>query len=197
MAITGPSGGGKTTLVKIIMGLFEPTSGSIRLGDRPVSSLKRNRYRRAIGSVAQGDMLYAGSLAENIAFFDPAIDMDRVREVAKLAHIHDEIEAMPMGYESLVGDMGSILSGGQLQRVLLARALYPYPRLLILDEGTANLDEANEEKILSALKDLKITRIGVAHRPATIGAADRVLRVQAGRIIAVNSELELNSGSTS
>lgn len=197
VAITGPSGGGKTTLVKIIMGLFEPTSGSIRLGDRPISSLKRNRYRRAIGSVAQGDMLYAGSLAENIAFFDPAIDMARVCEVAKLAHIHEEIEAMPMGYESLVGDMGSILSGGQLQRVLLARALYPYPRLLILDEGTANLDEANEEKILSALRDMKITRIGVAHRPATIGAADRVLRVQAGRIIAVNSEIELNLGSTS
>ncbi|WP_199504834.1 peptidase domain-containing ABC transporter [Qipengyuania sp. YIM B01966] len=186
VAITGPSGGGKTTLVKIVMGLFQPSSGSIRLGDRNIFSLKCNRYRRAIGSVAQGDMLYAGTLAENISFFDPAIDMDRVREVARLAHIHDEIEAMPMGYESLVGDMGSILSGGQLQRVLLARALYPGPSLLILDEGTANLDEANEQKILSALKELKITRIGVAHRPATIMAADRVVRIEGGRITAMD-----------
>lgn len=182
VAITGPSGGGKTTLVKIIMGLFEPTSGSVRLGDRAISSLRRNRYRRAIGSVAQGDTLYAGSLAENIAFFDAAMNMERVREVAKLAHIHEEINAMPMGYESLVGDMGSILSAGQLQRVLLARALYPNPQILILDEGTANLDEANEEKILNTLKALHITRIGVAHRPATIGAADRVLHVYGGRV---------------
>lgn len=196
VAITGPSGGGKTTLMKIIMGLFEPTSGSIRLGDRAISSFKRNRYRRAIGSVAQGDMLYAGSLAENIAFFDPAIDMERVREVAKLANIHQEIEAMPMGYESLVGDMGSILSGGQLQRVLLARALYPDPQLLILDEGTANLDEANEEKILNALRTLRITRIGVAHRPATIGAADRVLRIEHGRVMTVNPRLDDSPRST-
>lgn len=196
VAITGSSGGGKTTLIKIIMGLFEPTGGSVRLGEKSISSLKRNRYRRAIGSVAQGDMLYAGSLAENIAFFDPAIDMERVREVAKLAHIHEEIEAMPMGYESLVGDMGSILSGGQLQRVLLARALYPNPKLLILDEGTANLDAENEGKILAALSELSITRIGVAHRPATIDAADRVLRIERGRVLENNPKIKNSSAES-
>lgn len=182
IAITGPSGGGKTTLMKILMGLFEPTQGAVRLGDRPVSSLKKSRYRRGIGSVAQGDMLYAGSLAENIAFFDPEIDMERVREVARLAHIDGEIETMPMGYETLVGDMGSVLSGGQLQRVLLARALYPDPKVLILDEGTANLDAENEAKILATLTELKITRIAVAHRAATMETAQRVFELAGGEI---------------
>ena len=182
IAITGPSGGGKTTLMKVLMGLFDPSGGTVRLGPRPIRSLGRARYRRCIGSVAQGDMLYAGSLAQNIAFFDPAIDMERVRAVAAMAQVHDEIAAMPMGYETLVGDMGSVLSGGQLQRVLLARALYPDPQVLILDEGTANLDAENEAKILAVLKALPITRIAVAHRPATLEAADHILNVNSGRM---------------
>ena len=182
IAITGPSGGGKTTLMKIIMGLFEPTQGAIRLGKRPISSYRKSKYRRCIGSVAQGDTLYAGTLAENIAFFDPEIDMERVREVALMAQIHGEIEAMPMGYETLVGDLGSVLSGGQLQRVLLARALYPDPKVLILDEGTANLDAENETKILETIKSLGLTRIAVAHRPATIMAASRVAVVAENKL---------------
>jgi len=183
IAITGPSGGGKTTLMKILMGLFEPTNGAVRLGERPISSYRKIKYRRCIGSVAQGDSLYAGSLAENIAFFDPEIDMERVRAVARQAQIHAEIESMPMGYETLVGDMGSVLSGGQLQRVLLARALYPDPKVLILDEGTANLDAENEARILDTLKALEITRIAVAHRPATLEAAQKVYEVRGGHAI--------------
>jgi ATP-binding cassette subfamily B protein RaxB len=186
VAITGPSGGGKTTLMKILMGLFEPSSGAIRLGDRPASSYRKDKYRRSVGSVAQGDMLYAGSLADNIAFFDPELDMARVREVARMAQIHAEIETMPMGYETLVGDMGSVLSGGQLQRVLLARALYPNPKVLILDEGTANLDSANETKILEVLKSLTITRIAVAHRPATLLIAQRVFNLESGIMNEIN-----------
>jgi len=182
IAITGPSGGGKTTLMKILMGLFEPTQGAIRLGDRPVSSYRKAKYRRAIGSVAQGNALYAGSLAENIAFFDPEIDMGRVRKVAQQAQIDAEIEAMPIGYETLVGDMGSVLSAGQFQRVLLARALYPDLKVLILDEGTANLDAENETKILDTLKALDITRIAVAHRPATLEAAEKVYAVAGHQI---------------
>ncbi len=182
IAITGPSGGGKTTLMKILMGLFEPSQGAVRLGERPITSYRKIKYRQAIGSVAQGDTLYAGSLAQNISFFDPEIDMERVREVARQAHIDAEIEAMPMGYETLVGDMGSVLSGGQLQRVLLARALYPNPNVLILDEGTANLDAENEDKILATLKELGITRIAVAHRPATLEAATRIAVVRNGTI---------------
>jgi ATP-binding cassette subfamily B protein RaxB len=128
-------------------------------------------------------MLYAGSLAENIAFFDPEIDMERVREVASMAQIDAEIEKMPMGYESMVGDMGSVLSGGQLQRVLLARALYPDPKVLILDEGTANLDAENETKILETLKALPITRIAIAHEPATLKTATRIYRMKNGQAL--------------
>jgi len=196
VAVTGPSGGGKTTLVKVIMGLFEPSTGTVRLGDRPISSLQKSRYRRGIGLVAQGDMLYAGSLAENIAFFDPQIDMDRVREVATQARIASEIEGMPMGYESLVGDMGSILSQGQLQRVLLARALYPRPKVLILDEGTANLDDMNETEILKTISELKITRIAIAHRPATIRMADRIVTVNDGFVKPVNPPVPFNVRSS-
>lgn len=181
-------GSTQTTLMKILMGLFEPSSGAIRLGDRPISSYRKGKYRRFIGSVAQGDMLYAGSLAENIAFFDPEIDMARVRKVARMAQIDDEIEKMPMGYETLVGDMGSVLSGGQLQRVLLARALYPDPKVLILDEGTANLDAENEVKILEVLRQLSITRIAVAHRPATLLAAHRVVAVTGGNSREIQKE---------
>jgi len=184
---------GKTTLMKLIMGLFGPTNGAIRLGERPISSYRKVKYRRAIGSVAQGVMLHAGSLAENIAFFDPEIDMERVRTVARMAQIDAEIEAMPMGYETLVGDMGSVLSGGQLQRVLLARALYPDPKVLILDEGTANLDADNATKILETLKTLEITRIAVAHRPATLEAAQKVFEVKGGQLIDIEQARKMQA----
>jgi ATP-binding cassette, subfamily B, bacterial CvaB/MchF/RaxB len=110
------------------------------IGGRKLSGLSKSDYRKYIGSVAQDDMLYAGSLAENIAFFDPDIDMERVREVAQIACIASDIEQMPLQYDTLVGDMGSTLSGGQKQRVLMARALYPDPKLLFIDEGTAHFD---------------------------------------------------------
>ena len=183
IAICGPSGGGKTTLMKIIMGLFDPSVGNIGLGPQKLSSLSRMHYRQGIGSVAQGDTLYAGSLAENIAFFDPDIDMIRVKEVCRKAHIHDEIEQMPLAYESLVGDMGSVLSSGQMQRVLLARALYSNPSILLMDEGTANLDPENEEKILEAIRDLNITRILIAHKPKTLEVADRIYMMKEGQLL--------------
>lgn len=106
-----------------------------------------------MGVVMQDDRLLSGTLAENIAFFDTNMDMARVEKCARAAAIHDEIEAMPMGYQSLVGDMGSALSGGQMQRMLLARALYPNPAILMLDEGTANLDAESERKIITALSN--------------------------------------------
>lgn len=190
VAICGSSGGGKTTLMKIIMGLFEPNHGSVSLGSQKLSSLSRIHYRQAIGSVAQDDTLYAGSLAENIAFFDPEIDMDRVQKVCRQAHIHDEIEKMPLGYESLVGDMGSVLSGGQLQRVLLARALYSKPAILLMDEGTANLDPENEERILDAISGLDMTRILIAHRPRTLQKAERVLVMTNGKLSDVTEQVK-------
>lgn len=182
IALVGPSGGGKTTLAKIIMGLFEPTYGEVRVGGRSIASFGKRAFRQSIGSIAQDDVLYAGTLAENIAFFDPEIDMAKVEEAARLAAIHDEIEKLPLRYDSLIGDMGSVLSGGQKQRVLLARALYSRPQLLIMDEGTAHLDPANEAKVLEALSRLNITRIVIAHRTQSIAAADRVVTVIDGNL---------------
>ena len=182
VALVGPSGGGKTTLLKIMMGLFEPGYGQVLIDGKPLASLGIEAWRRRIGSVSQDDVLYAGSLAENIAFFDPEIDMARVVEVARLTAIHDDISAMPMGYETLVGDMGSALSGGQRQRVLLARALYSQPAVLFIDEGTANLDPASELKVMDSLKELPITRIVSAHRPVPVESATRVYLVANGAV---------------
>lgn len=188
VALTGPSGGGKTTLLKIMMGLFEPVHGRVLVdGRQSLESFGLTAWRRSIGAVQQDDTLYAGTLAENVAFFDPEIDMARVVEVAKLACIDDDIRRMPLGYETLVGDMGSVLSGGQKQRLLLARALYGRPRILFMDEGTAHLDPASEEQVLRSLAALDITRIVVAHRSGAIAAADRVLQVNGGIVRPVRS----------
>lgn len=180
IALVGPSGGGKTTLMKIMMGLFEPSYGQVLVGGRPATSFARRTFRARVGSVAQDDALYAGSLADNIAFFDPELDRARVEEVARLATIHGDIVAMPLGYDTLVGDMGSVLSGGQKQRVLLARALYGRPDILFMDEGTAHLDPASEALVMAAIKALPITRIISAHRPLAIAGADRVMVVAEG-----------------
>ncbi len=173
VAIVGPSGCGKSTLLKLLTGLYQPTYGEILIDGRPLNTWSRAALRAQIALVAQDDQLLAGSIAENIAFFDERIDMDWVRECARKASIHNEIERMPMGYQSLVGDMGSTLSGGQKQRVMIARALYRRPRILILDEGTSHLDVDTERAVNAALSSLAITRIVVAHRPETIRAAGR------------------------
>jgi ATP-binding cassette, subfamily B, bacterial CvaB/MchF/RaxB len=178
VAITGPSGGGKTTLLKLLLGLHKPTSGTIDLdGNRADPDLWR-AWRRHVGVVAQDDRLLSGTIADNIAFFDPDLDMARVQAAAFAAQVHEDIMRAPMQYLGLVGDMGSTLSGGQRQRVLLARALYGEPRILFLDEGTANLDEATEEAIANLIERMPITRIVVAHRPALIRRAQRVLYVK-------------------
>lgn len=182
VAITGPSGGGKTTLSKLLLGLNAPESGQILLDGQPASPELWRAWRGQIGVVAQDDQLLSGSIADNIAFFDPDMDMERVVAAAAAAQIHDDIARMPMQYLSLVGDMGSALSGGQRQRVLLARALYRQPRLLLLDEGTANLDEQTERAIADLIATLPITRIVIAHRPALIDRATRRMMVHDGKI---------------
>ena len=182
LAITGESGGGKTTLFKLLLGLLTPTSGKIELDGQLATPQAWRTWRLAVGVVSQDDRLLSGTIADNIAFFDPNLDMQAVRAAAEAAQIHADITQMPMQYLSLVGDMGSSLSGGQKQRVLLARALYRKPKILMLDEGTANLDVKTEEIIAKLISGYDMTRIVVAHRPALLKRADRVLVVAAGRI---------------
>jgi ATP-binding cassette subfamily B protein RaxB len=175
VTIMGPSGGGKTTLVKIMLGLLEPTRGEVLIDGIPLSTIGPRAYREHVAAVMQDDQLLSGSIADNICFFDPSFDQERMIQCAALAGIHEEIMAMPMTYNSLIGDMGSSLSGGQKQRLMLARALYRQPRILFLDEGTAHLDVDNEKRINESLKSLEMTRINVAHRPQASTGADHIL----------------------
>jgi ATP-binding cassette, subfamily B, bacterial CvaB/MchF/RaxB len=177
VALAGPSGAGKTTLLKIFAGLLRPNAGTVLIDDVPIDAIGLEAYRAQIGCVLQEDRLFAGSIAENIAGFSPSPDRERIQQVAKLAAIHEEIMRMPMGYETLVGDMGSSLSGGQMQRVVLARALYRGPRILLLDEATSHLDEDNERAINEAIRRLPISRLIVAHRRSTLDMADRVVPI--------------------
>jgi ATP-binding cassette, subfamily B, bacterial CvaB/MchF/RaxB len=177
VAIIGPSGAGKTTFLKIRAGLLRPQSGTVALHGLPIDALGLSEYRAQIGCVLQDDRLLAGSVADNIAGFNENVDRQLVETAASLAAIHDEIVHMPMGYETLVGDMGSSLSGGQLQRIVLARALYRRPRLLLLDEATSHLDEQNESAINRAICSLTIPRVIVAHRRSTIEMADRIIPI--------------------
>lgn len=174
LAIAGPSGCGKTTLLKIILGLLTPTEGEVLVGGKRVQQLGA-RYRSWVGTVMQEDQLFAGSLTDNICFFDAAPDQARIEACARYAAVHQDILAMPMGYNTLIGDMGTTLSGGQKQRVLLARALYKQPRILALDEATSHLDVVRERQVNEAIRQLNLTRVIVAHRPETIASADRVV----------------------
>jgi ATP-binding cassette subfamily B protein RaxB len=178
VVICGPSGSGKTTLAKVMLGLLEPTGGEVVIDATPLPRLGAQAYREHVAAVMQDDHLVSGSIADNICFFDPVFDMEWMIECARCAGIHDEIMAMPMTYNSLIGDMGSSLSGGQKQRVLLARALYRRPKILLLDEGTAHLDVEMERRINETLRRLEITRVAIAHRPETIRAADRVFSLE-------------------
>ncbi|TDR76020.1 peptidase domain-containing ABC transporter [Photobacterium lutimaris] len=175
IAITGRSGSGKTTLMKVLLGLLKPSSGHIYLDDVDISDLPLTEYRHHLGTVMQNDMLLSGTLAENITFFDSNYDEDKLIRCCNNACILDEIQALPMRFHSLVGDMGSSFSGGQLQRIFLARALYRNPKILFLDESTSHLDQQNEYLINYNLNKLKMTKIFIAHRKETIKSVDRVI----------------------
>lgn len=178
VAITGPSGGGKTTLMKVMLGLLRATSGDILIDGTPLRQFGVRAFRDQVGVVMQDDQLMSGSVADNICCFDESFDLEWMKQCAETAGIHDEIMRMPMGYNTLIGDMGTFLSGGQKQRIVLARALYRRPRVLFMDEGTSHLDVALEARVNAAVKALGLTRIIIAHRPETIASASRVLTVR-------------------
>jgi len=182
VAIVGPSGGGKTTLAKLMLGLLQPTDGQVLVGGVDLQKLGVDAYRRLVGTVMQEDPLFAGSIAENVSFFDPDPSQEAIERCTRLAAVHDDIAAMPMGYHTLIGDMGAALSGGQRQRILLARALYKQPRILFLDEATSALDVQRERQVNEAIRGLSLTRILIAHRPETIASAGRVIVLANGQV---------------
>ncbi|WP_414445519.1 peptidase domain-containing ABC transporter [Burkholderia sp. 22PA0106] len=183
IALVGPSGCGKTTLANVLLGVLAPTGGTVRIGGHDTARLGLERLRAMVGTVLQDDVLFAGSIADNISFFDPEADAQWIAQCAQLAAVHADIAAMPMGYNTLVGDMGTVLSGGQKQRVLLARALYKRPKILVLDEATSHLDLQREHQVNAAISALRMTRLIIAHRPETIASAQRVVMLDGGRIV--------------
>ena len=182
LAITGVSGCGKTTLVKLLLGLLEPTEGTIAIGGTKLMHLGLDNFRRVAGAVMQDDQLFAGSIADNICFFEPTPNQEKIEACARTAALDREIAVMPMGYNTLVGDIGTGLSGGQKQRILLARALYKSPKILVLDEATSHLDVWNEQAVNAAIARIPLTRIIVAHRPETIAMAQRVVVLEQGKV---------------
>ena len=182
VAIVGPSGCGKTTLLKLMLGVHAPTSGEVLVGGVPLGKAGLRAWRDHVGVVMQDEPLFSGSIIDNISFFSAEPDLAWVQECARVAAVHDEILAMPMGYHTLIGDMGAALSGGQKQRLLLARALYKRPKILFLDEATSSLDVERERTVNQAIRQLALTRVIVAHRPETIHSAGRVVALHDGRV---------------
>ena len=185
VAIVGRSGSGKTTLAKLLVGFYAPTEGRIAVDGYDMSAVDQACYRAQIGYVMQTNLVFSGSIAENIACGDASPDRRRIEEVAKMADAHAFISKMPLGYEQIVGERGVGLSGGQIQRLCIARALYHDPRLIVFDEATSSLDTQSESNILANMHDILKGRTAViiAHRLSTIMRADKILVLYEGAIV--------------
>jgi len=183
IAICGRSGSGKSTLSRILLGLHWPSSGRVLFDGHPLKNCHLRHVRGQIGTVTQNSFLFGASIRDNISLNEPQAPLAEVIHAAKLAQIHDDIEAMPMGYDTIVADGGASLSGGQQQRLSLARALFKRPKILILDEATSAMDTITERAIQQNLESFDATRIVIAHRLSTIAMADRILVLEEGRIV--------------
>jgi ATP-binding cassette subfamily B protein RaxB len=182
VVVRGRSGSGKSTLLRLLAGLETPSAGALYFDGRPAADWPLPELRSWVATVFQDDALVSGSIAENIALFDTELDRQRVRWAARRAVIDMDIEAMPMAYETRIGDLGSALSAGQVQRVLLARALYREPRLLLLDEFTSGLDEDTERLVVASVARLRATRVVVTHSETVMRAADRIFELSGQRL---------------
>jgi ATP-binding cassette subfamily B protein len=191
VALVGRTGSGKSTLAKLLLGLYSQTAGDILYDDLPLQHLNYRTVRSQYGVVLQESCVFSGSIRQNIAFNDPSLSLEQVMEAARLAHIHDEITQMPMGYETFLAEGGTSLSGGQRQRLLLARALAHRPAMLLLDEATSHLDSATESRVDQNLSALSCTQIVIAHRLSTIRNADLILVLDGGAIVERGSHEEL------
>jgi ABC-type bacteriocin/lantibiotic exporter with double-glycine peptidase domain len=191
VALVGATGSGKSTLAMLLLGLYTPNSGKILYDGRPLQSMRYATVRRQFGAVLQETFLFAGSIRQNIAFNDPALSLDQVVEAARLAGIHESVIRLPMGYETLVAEGGSALSGGQRQCLAIARALAHRPAIVLLDEATSHLDVLTEALVDYNLSRLQCTRIVIAHRLSTIRNADVILVLDQGAVVEQGSHREL------
>lgn len=192
-AIVGGSGSGKSTLLKLLVRLYKPTYGDIKMGNMNVSSINLRTWRNMCGVVMQDGKLFSDTILANIVLDDEHINYDRLHEACKMAQIEDEINGMPKGFDTFIGEKGRGLSGGQKQRLLIARALYRDPDFLFLDEATNSLDVINEKKIVEALNSAFKNRtvIVVAHRLSTIRHADQIVVLHQGRIVEIGNHENL------
>jgi ABC-type bacteriocin/lantibiotic exporter with double-glycine peptidase domain len=174
-----------------LLRLYEPTAGEILYDGIHIQQLDIQSLRQEFGVVLQEPFLFSGSIRQNIAFHAPGLGMERIHTVAQIAAIHEEIEAMPMGYETRLAEDASTLSGGQRQRLALARALAPSPNLLLLDEATSHLDPLTEQQLEANLNRLPCTRIVIAHRLSTVRNADLIVALDGGRIVECGTHEEL------
>ena len=193
IGIVGRSGSGKSTLAHLLLGLYRPTSGHIEFDGLDLAGLDAGSVRRQLGIVTQRPYVFASSVRENIALTNPELPLDVIVEAAKIACVHDDIMAMPMGYDTALHDGGASVSGGQRQRIALARALVHRPSILLLDEATSELDTVTEQKIYTNLDVISSTTIVIAHRLSTIRNADLILVMDQGRIVEAGSHEQLVS----
>jgi ATP-binding cassette subfamily B protein len=193
VGVAGRSGSGKTTWLKTLLRLAHPTSGRVLIGDVPLESVSREAIGRLVGYVGQQPFIVAGTVADNIAYGCDGVTAEEIRWAAKRACIHDEVEAMPHGYESRVTERGTNLSGGQRQRLALARVFLKNPPILVLDEGTSALDTISERVVQKAIDEARADRtvILVAHRLSTLRGADRIIVFDQGRIAEEGTYAEL------
>ncbi|MCE9667127.1 peptidase domain-containing ABC transporter [Myxococcus stipitatus] len=185
VAIVGRSGAGKSTLAHLLLGLYLPTSGKVLYDGTDLGELDLHSVRGQLGVVLQDASFFNASLRDNITLSDPELDMARVEEAARLAHLHDDIQAMPLRYDTPLTDRGLSMSGGQRQRLALARALVRRPAILLLDEATSALDATTESQVQRALAALSCTRVVIAHRLSTIRDADVILVMDEGRVVEI------------
>jgi ABC-type multidrug transport system fused ATPase/permease subunit len=193
VAIVGRSGSGKTTLIKCLAGLLEPTAGRILYDELDMTTLDYATLRKQIGFVLQESYLFDDSIAKNIAFGDDEPDMERVRWAARTANAHEFIERLPLGYETRIGESGLRVSGGQAQRIAIARAVYNRPPVLLLDEATSSLDTESERAVKQNMDELLRGRTSfvIAHRLSTIRDADVILVLERGRLVEQGTHDEL------
>jgi ABC-type bacteriocin/lantibiotic exporter with double-glycine peptidase domain len=183
IALVGATGSGKSTLAKLLLSLYTPEQGEIFFDDLPLQTLNYQMLRRQFGVVLQESSLFRGSIRQNIAMNNPSVSLEQIQHAAKLAHIHEEIINMPMGYETLLAEVGTGVSGGQRQRICIARAIAHHPSILLLDEATSHLDIRTERLVSQNLASLTCTRIMIAHRLSTIMDADMIVVLDKGRIV--------------